>query len=470
MRWAIVDILTTGLHVVHDRIIEIAVRIIDDKGLVCDSHQLINPERSVPAPISALTGITNDRLESALPFEAHADALFNLLQGCILVAHNARFEFGFLKNSFKRAGLAYKSPVLCTIKLMKKLIPDLPACQLDFLATHFNIENPKAHGALSDAETLHALITELFKVFSRYQVVQVAQSIYQQSSIPTKLVTDVSAFPNSPGVYLFYAKNSTTPMYIGKSVTLRQRIMSHFQASHAHAKEFAMAQQVERVEIIPTAGELSALLLESELIKEHMPVYNRRLRRAKVCVGIKVSFVNGYATLTLERYTFDDETGLKPDELYGTFKSQSAAKHALLTLVKDYSLCPKLAQLERSATACFSYQLKRCRGACVNEESRDAYNQRVYQALNELREATWPYAEAIAIKEHCPVNQMTQFLIFNQWRYSGMVNHESQLRQWHKLPAKKAIYHYDAYKIVLRFMTNTSIKEVIDLNALSQGV
>lgn len=466
MRWALVDVETTGLHVVHDRIIEIAVLIIDDRGLVHSWHQLINPERSVPAAISTLTGITNDMVGCALPFEAHANSLFDLLRDCVLVAHNARFDFGFLKNSFKRAGLTYKTPVLCTIKLIKKLVPGLPHYQLAFLAQHFNIQNPPSHRAVGDVETLCALVNHLFVLFSKAQVIEIARTLYQKSSIPAKLTTDINAFPNTPGIYLFYAQKATTPIYIGKSITLRQRILSHFQADYTHPKEFAMAQQVERVEIIPTAGELSALLLESELIKEQMPIFNRRLRRAKLSVGFKVKDLNGYATLSIERYALEDESDFKPIDIYGTFKSLTNAKRALVALVKEHALCPKLSHLEQSTSACFSYQLKRCFGACIKEEAPESYNKRVYEALKAYQDIIWPYSGAIAIKEHCPVNQLTQFLIFHQWRFLGSISHESQLKHWNELPVKKAFYHYDAYKIVLSFIKNKSNKEIIDLHDL----
>ena len=267
-RWAIIDIETTGLSIVHDRITEISVLLLTEQGIESSWARLINPKCPIPKRISQLTGITDEMVSQAPCFGAIAEELIALLDGAVLVAHNARFDFGFLKNAFKSEGLSFRTPILCTLKLFKMFYPELAQYNLRSLAEYHHIVSPHAHRAGGDVHTLYLLLEQAFQDWSRETIINAAKRLYKKASVPSKLTTDIQSIPNSPGVYLFYAENSSLPLYIGKSILLRQRVLSHFQADHTNAKEFKMAQQVVRVDIIPTAGELSALLLESMLIKE----------------------------------------------------------------------------------------------------------------------------------------------------------------------------------------------------------
>ena len=451
-RFAIVDVETTGLHITQDTITEIAVIIITEEGIETSWQRLINPCRPIPTAVSELTGIRNEMVVSAPVFSEIAIELMDMLHDCILVAHNARFDFAFLKNAFKKSGFDYLTPMLCTIKLFKKLYPHENQYDLKSLLNSFDIERQTAHRAMSDAQALHQLLLKSIHDFSLDTVLKISKTIYSKSSLPSKLVTDIHSFPETPGVYLFYGSNSIIPLYIGKSVSLRQRVLSHFQADYSHAKEFAMAQQVERIEIIPTAGELGALLLESELIKEKMPIYNRKLRRKKSMAGFSLKDDNGYLSVSVVHQQVEEEEDLKTHGLIGAFRNQSSAKRILLSLIKKHELCPKLCRLEQTKGACFSHQLKRCEGACVGKEEPQPYNARVLKAMEEYREKDWPFEGPIAIKEYCPELDLTQFLIFNDWRYCGSMDHEQELEDWKDLPKKRASNYLDAYKILKYFL------------------
>jgi DNA polymerase-3 subunit epsilon len=464
-RWALVDIETTGLHITHDAITEIAVYVITELGLVTTWHRLIKPTRSIPQAISTLTGITNEMVHDAPPFAAIAAELYEVLEGCVFVAHNARFDYGFIKNAFKKGGITYQAPVLCTIKLLKQLYPHQDSYRLAFISQALNVTLHDHHRAQADVDALHQIIVKMAELHSWSQVLSSAKMVYQKPSIPSKLTTDVSQLPDTPGVYIFYSSTNPLPLYIGKSITLRQRVMSHFSGDYAHAKEFALSQQVERVEVIPTAGELSALLLESNMIKEHMPIYNRRLRRKTSLVGFRLKDHKGYLTLSIVREQVDEEEHGMQHGIYGAFRSVTAAKNMLLQLIKTHDLCPKLCGMEQGSSSCFSYQLKRCNGACIQEEQFESYNRRLLESLKEYQEEIWPYQGAIAIKEQCSVNRITQFTVFHQWRHLGSVASEHLLNQWRKLSELKSSHTYDAYKIVLAYLKHKVDKEnIIELD------
>jgi DNA polymerase-3 subunit epsilon len=466
-QWALVDIETTGLHVTKDGITEIAVQIITEQGVVRTWHSLIKPKRSIPDSISALTGITNEMVRDAPSFEEIAEELVDVLQGSVFVAHNARFDFGFIKNAFKQCGVTFQASVLCTIKLLRQLYPNLKDYNLAFITQFFNVPLQSHHRAQSDVAALYEVIGHMAEKHTWLTVLTVAKTLYQKSSIPSKLTTDVSQLPETPGVYIFYGDKNSLPLYIGKSVSLRQRVLSHFSGDYAHAKEFALSQQVERVEVIPTAGELSALLLESDMIKKHMPVYNRKLRRKTSISGFKLSEHQGYFTVTIVREQVQEDVSLNQYGIYGAFRSMNAAKRTLLQLIKTHDLCPKLCGVEQGMGSCFSYQLKRCHGACIHEESCEEYNMRLLDAFKEYQELVWPYHGAIAIKEHCSVNKITQFSVFHQWRHLGSVTCEDSLNQWRtlQLDTTESSHTYDAYKIVLSYLKHKSQRDhIIELD------
>jgi len=445
----------------YDEITKIAIIIISNFGVEQKWHRLIKPKRGIPQAISALTGITNDMVKDALSFEEIAHELLEILHPCVFVAHNARFDFGFIKNGFKRAGLSYQSPVLCTIKLLKQMYPGQAYYHLAYIAESFGITIQSHHRAQADVQILYQIIKQLSECHSWDLVLKQAKIIYQKSSIPSKLTTDITQIPDSPGVYFFYGDNNNLPLYIGKSITLRQRILSHFSGDYAHAKEFALSQRVSRIEVIPTAGELSALLLESKLIKKHMPIYNRKLRRKTTLVGFKLIEQNGYLVISIVKEKVEEEEDLKTYGIYGSFRSVTAAKRMLLQLIKTHGLCSKLCGMEHGKGACFSYQLKKCFGACIQEESSETYNKRMREALEEYQEKAWPYKGAIAVKEDCPINKITQFLLIHRWRYLGAVDSEHLLCEWQDNVTTEKSSTYDDYRIIYAYLKNPSAKENI---------
>ncbi|HAT7956460.1 TPA: hypothetical protein GJ770_03975 [Legionella pneumophila] len=460
-RWAILDIETTGLKVTRDKIIEIALIILSEKGIEKTWSTLINPKTAIPDEITQLTGITNQEVKSALPFEAIASDLFDILNDCILVAHNARFDYGFLKNAFKRCGYRYQSKVLCTLKLARNCYPLLPHHDLSTLALHLNLPQDQRHRAASDAQLLYTFLQKALEEFTPSILLEKAKAIYNESSKPSKLITDLNTIPSQPGVYLFYTDKNDLPIYIGKSVNLKQRVLSHFQADYSDEKEFKMAQQVYRVEYIETAGELSALLLESKLVKEKLPLFNRKLRRKKNLVGLKLITKNSYNHLVITTNPVEVDHG----ECIASFSTVTAAKSTLRSLVKEHELCAKLCELEKTSASCFAYHLHRCHGACVFQEDAHSYNERLSHALQKFSYYTWPYTGAIAIEES---SNITNYLVFNNWCFLGEASSKEELMIVANKKQSQRIDR-DTYKILTAFLKEpTNQGKIIRLNHSSK--
>ncbi len=221
----------------------------------------------------------------------------------------------------------------------------------------------------------------------------------------------LAALPRAPGVYIFKGEGKL-PIYIGKSVDIRARVLSHLRAED----EAEMLAQSRRVEFIETAGEIGALLLESHLIKTQHPLYNIRLRRQRNLCSIQLTEEEG---AWIPEVVTGQDLGLgKAEGLYGLFGSRHAAQNKLRELADLHNLCQGLLGLEKmSARGCFGLQVKTCLGACVGHEPRAQHDQRLLNALMDLKVHAWPFAGPIDLVEE---NQgWVQRHRLQDWRYLG---------------------------------------------------
>jgi DNA polymerase-3 subunit epsilon len=264
-------------------------------------------------------------------------------------------------------------------------------------------------------------------------------------SLPAGLSAEaMDAIPETPGVYLFYDEKGS-PLYVGKSVDLHARVRSHF--SGRLAKDMRITQQVTRVDWIETAGELGALLNESRLIKELLPVHRER-RVANFYSWEWDGALESKEPLRL--VTAGNAEALRLEHLYGTFRAKHAALAALTGIAEEHGLCPVLLGLEparKSGAACFSHQLKRCRGACCGKESTAAHNLRLMQALQSLRLAQWPYKGAIGLRERS--GETSEVHLFERWCFLGTAHTEAEI--YEKLEVRgRPVFDLDIYKILKR--------------------
>jgi DNA polymerase-3 subunit epsilon len=155
------DLETTGMLAAEERITEIGLVEVANGEFVGSWSQLVNPQKFIPPFIEALTGITNAMVEDAPTFEQLAPGLFRRLEGKLLIAHNARFDYGFLKSEFGRVGLSYHPRVLCTVKLSRKLFPEHRRHNLDSVIERHSLSCSARHRALGDAEVLWQFLQKI---------------------------------------------------------------------------------------------------------------------------------------------------------------------------------------------------------------------------------------------------------------------------------------------------------------------
>ena len=440
---AFVDLETTGATATSDRITEIGIIEVDADGSVREWEQLVNPGTRIPPFIEQLTGISNELVAAAPPFAEVADETWRRLAGRLFIAHNARFDYGFLKNEFRRLGVTFRAPVLCTVKLSRSLFPEHKRHNLDSLIERHDLAVGARHRALADAQLIRQFWQKIHVDRSSDEIDAALKAQNARPSLPPYLDAGiVDDLPDTPGVYLFYAENDL-PLYVGKAKDIRQRVLSHFSADHSSAREMNLAQQVRRIDWIETAGEIGALLKETALVKQLQPSHNRQLRRNdEVCTWTLVDEGNGWLRPEIAA-AHDLDFGIRAS-CYGLFKNSKEASEVLHALAAEHKLCDALLGLERTAPGkpCFGYQIKRCPGACIGNEPYTKHTMRLVGALARLKLVSWPFAGPALIREGDEAH------LIDAWRYLGTARSDEELPAL--LAADRPPFDRDTYRILAK--------------------
>ncbi len=441
---AIVDLETTGAHPAHDRVTEIAVIEVDGGEVAGEWSTLVNPGTAIPGAIQALTGITNDMVADAPSFRALAAELHARLAGRVLVAHNARFDYGFLKQEFERAGLAYRARTLCTVKLSRRLYPEHARHNLDSLIERHRLDCRARHRAMGDAEAVWQFLRVAQAERGEEVLAVAARQVARQPTLPAHVDRAmVDAVPDSPGVYLFFGEGAA-PLYIGKSIAMRTRVLQHFGDDLRSSREMQLAREVRRIEWQRTAGELGALLREAQLVKELLPVFNRQLRRpAELC-----GFVFDAQRLRLVQ-DFDAEN---LPLVHGLFRSRRAALQALRGIADEHGLCLQTLGFEPVRKgACFRHQIHRCAGLCAGKETHQAHHARLAAALAALKNLAWPWRGPVGVLEEDAQREASELHVVHQWCYLGTARSEDEVPGLLE-GARRLRFDLDQYRILQKHL------------------
>ena len=446
-----VDIETTGGSHKFARVLEVGVVRVENNRVVATYKTLINPGGPVPAMITRLTGITTHDIEDAPSFQVIADELAEVLEGAVFVAHNVQFDYGFLRMEFERLGASFRPKLLCTVRLSRKLFPEHKGHKLSDLISRHGFAAAARHRAYDDAEVLWQFYQLLLAEFDLDTVDEAIHAQLRSQSLPSNLDKGlVDDLPEAPGIYIF-EDEAGAPLYVGKSVNIRQRVMSHFTAFHDNPVERRIAADIRHVRTEVTHGELGALLTESERIKQLQPLHNRRLRKkSRLTLALRHRDADGYARLGLQ--DADTINPSQAEEIMAVYTTSTRARESLHTLARNFYLCPKLMGLEKSRGACFQVQLRKCRGACGGIETADEYNERFLSAFERQRLHGWPYAGAVLVTEMGAHKPGKEGLLFDQWCLVARVREDAdgdvQITRHHDS------FDLDQYKILRSYLAN----------------
>jgi DNA polymerase-3 subunit epsilon len=431
--YVLLDLETTGAAPARDRITEIALIRYENGEKVARWQTLVNPHMPIPPFIQTLTGISDDMVQTAPDFESVAPRLYQYLDGAVLVAHNVRFDHGFLKHEFQRIGISLRQKVLCSVKLSRLLYPQHRSHGLDAVIQRHQIVVAARHRAMGDVEAVAAFIEAAGRELGEDRVALEVARLMTAPSLPPGLDPSLlDELPETAGVYLFFGADDV-PLYIGKGVNLRSRILAHFSANPAAGKEIPIRQAIRRVEWTECAGEFSALLLESHLIKTRQPLHNSLQRRQRqLCAWRLAAVPDSQPQLQLVREDAIDPTAL--GELFGLYRSRKHAEEALRGLARNHALNPRLLGLESGDVR-------------ASSETDTQHYLRLKLALAAQRLKDWPYPGKIAVREYDAASQRTQLHLFEHWCYLASVNNEADL---HDVLAQRStpVFDLDIYKLL----------------------
>jgi DNA polymerase-3 subunit epsilon len=459
---ACVDLETTGGMASQHRIIEVGIVLLDDGRVTEEWSTLVRPGVRIPPSIAAFTGIDDDMVADAPAFEDVRSEVRRRLEGRLFVAHNARFDYGFLRSEFRRIGEKFSAPVLCTVRLSRTLYPEYPRHNLDTLMTRFALDCSARHRALGDAQVLPGLLSAMEQDRGRDRLEAVVQDVLKEGRLPPQLSPELADdLPEGPGVYLFRGEGGVL-LYVGKSRNLRSRVFDHFAAEHRSGKESRLTRQVRDVEWIETGGELGSLLLESKLVKEMAPSANRRLRRNDALCGVQLQLRDGALrphVVALDTSAFD------PDVVtYGPFRSERDALRAIEGKAREAGLCLKVLGRDPGDGSCFAHQVGRCRGACVGKEPLALHDARLQLAFASMRVKPWPFPGAVGIREPAAGGAGDVLHVIDRWQHRGTARDPEEAAV---LAGARVLDEFDAdsYRIVARCLERMTPRDLVMLTA-----
>jgi DNA polymerase-3 subunit epsilon len=456
-----VDLETTGCKAAYHRIIEIGLVRMRDGVRIEEWSSLVNPEGPISTDTVAFTGITTEMVAGAPRFRELAALVREKLAGWdpqgaapLFVAHNARFDYAFLRAEFRRLGQSFSAPVLCTVKLSRRLFPEHVTHNLDALMERHAISCAARHRALGDAQVIADFWSRLLGRIAPDALALAVDGLVHAHRLPAHLPEGLEEeLPDGAGAYRLFGENEVL-LYVGRSRTLRTRILAHFPAAPAAPRSASLADEVRRIDWEETAGELGAALRELEWIERGAPLRNRRRMGAEVTIRLKEGEVPEVIALR----------ALDPAELahcFGAFQEPADAQRALTEIARAHQLCLKRLGLEESTGSCFAYQMGRCKGVCLGLEPAPLHGVRVRMALAGLKLKPWPFPGRVAWCER-DAHGNRELHVIEHWAYLGTARSDEELEALRAAPAPE---HFDVprYRLLVRYLAQHPTLEWLDL-------
>jgi DNA polymerase III subunit epsilon len=446
-----VDLETTGGNAAYHRITEVGIVRLTAGVTVEEWSTLVHPECLIPDYIESFTGITNEMVAAAPRFGDIALLVREKLGAAgraevpVFVAHNARFDYAFLRAEFRRAQIPFSAKVLCTVKLSRNLFPEHIKHNLDALMERHRLECSARHRALGDARVIRDFWVKMSGEISPPLLAEAAANALGRHKLPAHLPADLEdELPEGHGIYRMYGVDGQA-LYVGKSVALRTSILGHFNVDRGGSREQRLSARVHRIDWVESAGELGASLREIEALRTLRPLHNRQLKAPSDGSTIRMEEGLGRARIL----SLAEVEGAELSECFGLFHSAKDARKALTDIARARLLCLKVLGLEESDGSCLAHQLGKCRGVCAGKEPLALHAVRVRMALASLKIKDWPFPGRVALRERDLMGG-AELHVLDRWSYLGSVRSEEELQA---LASTTAPTPFDAhvYRILARY-------------------
>jgi DNA polymerase-3 subunit epsilon len=439
-----VDLETTGANFVNDRIMEIGLVEVDRDG-AREWSALVDPGRPVPSFITGLTGIDTAMVEGAPTFAQLAPELLEKLRGRLFIAHNARFDYGFLRHEFKRMGIDFHATNLCTVKLSRALFPAHHRHSLDTLIERYDITVDDRHRALADARVLWELWQRWHALLPEKTIRDAVERITGRPELPPELDPALlDDLPEAPGAYAVFDKEGAL-LVAKRAANIRQQVFAHFSPAR---RGLPLVSKAWRIEWREAAGELGAHLRELELTAA------RRQISRELCSWRLVRHSDGdfRPVLAFAR----DIDFAHTEDLFGLYHGRREALQALRKLAEAHHFCHYFTGLDdngRAGEACAAFKQHNCRGACVGKEAVTLHSARLMAALAKFKIRPWPYPGPIALIERDEFGMREDAHLIDAWAYLGTASDETTLQSMLADAAENPetpLFDPDIYRIVGR--------------------
>jgi len=336
IEYAIVDIETTGGNASGSRITEIAILIHNGEEIIDRFETLVNPQKEIPLPIFALTGINNEMVANAPAFGDIAEQVYSLLENRIFVAHNVNFDYSFVKQQLDMEGYKFSASKLCTVRMSRKIRPGFHSYSLGNLCRNLEIPIENRHRAGGDAEATTILFSKLLEWDEQGIISEMLKRNSKEQQLPPNLPkSDFENLPSCTGVYYFRDKAGKV-IYVGKAINIKKRVSSHFTGHNPNPQRQNFLKNIYNISYEICATELMAFLLECVEIKRLFPIYNRALKRFEPKFGLFLyKDIAGYKRLAVGKLS-------KNQQCIQVFHQLYDGINVLLNLIEQYNLDVRL--------------------------------------------------------------------------------------------------------------------------------
>ena len=456
--YAILDLETTGGKYNEEGITEVAIYKFDGHQVVDQFISLVNPERPIQAFVVGLTGINNQMLRNAPKFYEIAKRVIEITTDCIIVAHNAQFDYRILQLEFDRLGYDFQRKSLCTVELAQELLPDQQSYSLGKLVRNLGIPITDRHRANGDALATVKLFKLLLAKDTQKKIIQESIKLNPKKQLDTKLRDLIAEVPSVTGVYYLHNTNGRV-IYIGKSRNIKKRVNQHFTSDNRKSKQ--IQDEVEAISYDETGSELVALLKENEEVKKIKPRHNRPQRRVKFKAQL-TSFYDdqGYLNLNIEKAD-------SRKECITTFATIPSGKAYLHRVLEAYRLCQSKTGLQHLDDNGSSHSGNSSNDPCSHEEPA-AYNERVLKFIEQHSLQN----KSILIVDRGPTKEERSAVLIENGRFKG-VGYYNLNHQINNLDILERIItpmddNRDARHIIQSYLRTRKVLKTIDLESLKK--
>ena len=451
--YAIVDIETTGGEYNEEGITEIAIYKFDGIKVIDQFISLVNPLKEIQPFVVKLTGINSKMLCNAPKFHEVAKRIVEITKDCILVAHNASFDYRVLKEEFSRLGFNYERQTICTVKLSKILLPNQPSYKLGNLIRNLGIPFSDQHRAHGDAKVTLKLFEILLEKDVKKTIVNKNIERLNFNKKNSNYLKIIDSLPTEMGVYYVY-NNKNKIIYIGSSGNIKKQVSYHLITNKQ--KSIIVQKDISKVTYSITGGKLLTLLKEQNDIKKNRPILNISIKYRIYPVGIKIEENSNYLKLNVEQ--------VKKNENYiNVFKNKKLAELSLAKWKDDFGICLKKTSLNNTQMDCFNSKLEQCNNDHHCNESPEKYNLKIN---NLKRSLDYPYSDFLII-EKGRKNGENSFVFIENKKLNGYgyfdLNHQIKNKSQIKNRIISVNENHDAKKLICTYLSRKKYLKLIHL-------